>query len=94
MPLPIPELRAHSRSLGLLGVPIRFSVRWLPAEVLAVLGFMGTGSRLRRASLARNHQSPADFITDRFRSQLLRYTIVTLQVVQALVARCIILEHT
>ena len=60
-----------------------WAVRKIPAEMMAVMGVMGTGSRLRRASLARNHTSPTDFITDRFGSQLLRYTILALQVIPA-----------
>jgi len=31
---------------------------------------------VRKASLVRNHQSPSDIITDRFQSQILRYTVV------------------
>jgi Na+/proline symporter len=50
-----------------------------------VWGYFGTGIRLRKASNIRNHQSPVDFITDRFQSQFLRYTIVTLQVVPAVI---------
>lgn len=33
----------------------------------------------------RNRQFPVDFITDRFRSQLLRYTIVLFQAVPSLI---------
>lgn len=39
---------------------------------------------MRRIATARNHVSPLDFITDRFQSQLLRYTIFCLQVFPAL----------
>ena len=45
-----------------------------------VAGCFGTGLRLRKCSNLRDHQSPVDFITDRFQSQLLRYTVVVLQV--------------
>ena len=48
-------------------------------------GLLGTGFRLRKVSQIRNHQSPADFITDRFQSQLLRYTVVFLQILTALI---------
>lgn len=41
--------------------------------------------RLRRASNIRNHQTPVDFITDRYQSQILRYTILTLQALPAAV---------
>ena len=50
-----------------------------------VWGYFGTGIRLRKASNIRNHQSPVDFISDRFQSQFLRYTIVILQVVPAVI---------
>lgn len=40
----------------------------------------GCGIRMRKASLCRNHQSPSDIVTDRFRSQVLRYTVVLFQV--------------
>jgi Na+/proline symporter len=46
---------------------------------------IGTGFRLRKVSQFRNHQSPADFITDRFQSQLLRYTVVFLQVLTSII---------
>lgn len=45
-----------------------------------VAGCFGTGLRLRKCSNLRDHQSPVDFITDRFQSQVLRYTVVFLQV--------------
>lgn len=41
---------------------------------------MGTGVRLRKASVVRNHHTPVDFLTDRFRSQTLRYSVVVIQV--------------
>jgi hypothetical protein len=44
-----------------------------------------TGVRLRKASLVRNHHTPLDFVTDRYRSQLLRYTIFTIQVLASFV---------
>jgi Na+/proline symporter len=41
---------------------------------------------LRKAALiVRNHKTPVDFITDRFQSQLLRLTVLFLQVVPALI---------
>lgn len=48
-------------------------------------GFICTGVRLRKASLVRNHHTPVDFITDRWRSQMLRYTILTIQVLASFV---------
>eukprot|EP00934_Nitzschia_sp_Nitz4_P000001 Nitzschia sp. Nitz4//NODE_159_length_47236_cov_74.723851//36053//38332//NITZ4_additional_000014-RA//-1//CDS//3329531761//1//frame0 len=55
------------------------SLRWMAAVVGLVTGFFGTGMRLRKASLLRNHQSPLDFLTDRYQSQTLRYTILIMQ---------------
>jgi solute:Na+ symporter, SSS family len=40
---------------------------------------------LRKASLIRNHCSPCDFITDRCQSQILRYTVATVQVVASVI---------
>ena len=40
--------------------------------------------RLRKAALVRNHKTPVDFVTDRFQSQILRYTILVLQIVPSL----------
>jgi len=57
------------------------TLRWLPDQWGIVWGLIGTGFRLRKVSTLRNHQSPADFITDRFQSQVLRYTVVFWQVV-------------
>jgi hypothetical protein len=42
---------------------------------------LATYNRLRKASLVRDHQTPSDFITDMFQSQLLRYAIITIQLV-------------
>lgn len=48
-------------------------------------GYVCTGVRLRKASLVRNHHTPLDFVTDRYRSQLLRYTIFTIQILASFV---------
>ena len=61
-----------------------FIVWWIPSLMSVVMGCFGTGLRLRKLSMVRNHASPVDFITDRFQSQILRYTVVFLQVVPAL----------
>ena len=61
------------------------SLRWIPTLFTIVTGYFGTGLRLRKASLLRNHQSPVDFITDRYQSQLLRYTVVFLQVLPTVI---------
>ena len=53
--------------------------------------------RLRKASMVRNHQSPVDLITDRYQSQLLRYTIVAIQVITSVIylaAQVIALKNT
>ncbi|KAL7506888.1 hypothetical protein ACHAXN_004100 [Cyclotella atomus] len=61
------------------------ALRWMSTIWAIVWGYFGTGIRLRKASNIRNHQSPVDFISDRFQSQFLRYTIVILQVVPAVI---------
>ena len=47
--------------------------------------YAGIAPRLRKASLVRNHQTPADFITDMFQCQLLRYTVITSQLISQFV---------
>ena len=61
------------------------SLRWMPILFSVFIGYFGTALRLRKASNIRNHQTPVDFITDRYQSQLLRYTIVFLQVLPAII---------
>lgn len=61
------------------------ALRWMPSFAYCAAALVGCGLRLRKASMVRNHQSPCDFITDRFQSQLLRYTIVFLQVVPSVI---------
>ena len=61
------------------------ALRWAPALSFVALGCIVAGPRLRRTALVRNHQSPVDFVTDRFRSQVLRYTVALLQVFPAVV---------
>mmetsp|Transcript_616 Transcript_616/g.1462 ORF Transcript_616/g.1462 Transcript_616/m.1462 type:complete len:734 (-) Transcript_616:133-2334(-) len=73
------------------------ALRWLPTMAGVCWGLMGTGFRLRKVSQFRNHQSPADFITDRFQSQSLRYTVVFLQILTAIIylaAQVIALKST
>jgi solute:Na+ symporter, SSS family len=62
-----------------------FSLRWVGTINFFVYGYMGASLRLRKVSHLRNHQSPVDFITDRYQSQLLRYSIVTLQILPAVI---------
>lgn len=61
------------------------ALRWMPTFASIVTGLIGTSFRLRRISSFRNHQSPVDFITDRFQSQVLRYTVVTLQIMTTII---------
>jgi len=73
------------------------SLRWMPTSAGIVGGYVLTGLRLRKASMVRNHQSPVDFITDRYQSNVLRYVVGTLQVVTSLIyvsAQVISLENT
>ena len=62
-----------------------YGVRWLTSFAYINFGFICTGVRLRKASLVRNYSTSVDFITDRFRSQLLRYTICSIQVVGSII---------
>lgn len=61
------------------------ALRWMPTAIGIGLGYFGTGLRLRKMSLTRNHQSPVDFVTDRYQSQFLRYTIFFLQVLPSII---------
>ena len=60
------------------------ATRWILAVIMLVAGMFTTGARLRKIGILRNHQSPIDFITDRFQSQVLRYTIMVLMFLPAL----------
>lgn len=74
-----------------------FSIRWIAAFIFIVAMMLVTVTRLRKSSIVRNHQSSVDFITDRFGSQILRYTIVVLQVfpsVLYLVAQLVAIRTT
>jgi solute:Na+ symporter, SSS family len=42
--------------------------------------------RLRKIGILRRHQSPVDFITDRYKSQILRYTTTLLMIIPALIS--------
>ena len=61
------------------------SFLWVPAFVLVIAGYALTGIRLRKASQVRNHQTPVDFITDRFQSQYLRFSIVLIQFISSMI---------
>ncbi|KAL7547831.1 hypothetical protein ACHAWF_011103 [Thalassiosira exigua] len=62
-----------------------YCLRWVNAMVIFPFIFAATSMRLRKASLVRNHQTSADFITDMFRSQILRYTVITSQLISQFV---------
>lgn len=62
-----------------------YGFRWVPSFCYIIFGFMATGVRLRKVSLVRNHHTPVDFITDLWRSQLLRYTIFSIQILAAFI---------
>ena len=73
------------------------ALRWIPQGAAYSAGVAGAGVRLRKASLVRNHQTAVDFMTDRYQSQLLRYTIVVLQILPSLIflaAQVIALKQT
>ena len=50
--------------------------------------YAGTAPRLRKASMVRNHQTPVDFITDMYKSQLLRYSVSICQIVAQFIWMC------
>ena len=50
--------------------------RWVFVSQTAIFSQVLLGPRLRKLSVERRYQGPADFIVDRYRSQLLRYVIV------------------
>ena len=52
---------------------------WVAGQQAVCTAFCLTAPRLRKASIVRNHQSPSDFITDMFQSQLLRYAVIISQ---------------
>jgi len=60
------------------------ALRWVAGGSAIMMGFVGTGLRLRKAAMVRNHKTPLDFITDRFQSQLLRYSVLLLQIVPSM----------
>ena len=73
------------------------ALRWIPQAAGFSAGVAGAGVRLRKASLVRNHQTSVDFMTDRYQSQLLRYTIVLLKILPSLIflaAQVIALQQT
>ena len=56
------------------------AARWVVIGISHSFGLLISAPRLRKCGLVRNHQTPVDFVTDRYRSNLLRYTVVLLQV--------------
>jgi len=61
------------------------SMRWLVATSGVVVTLLAVSPRLQKASQVRNHQSSADFLTDRFNSQLVRYACVFLQLLPSII---------
>lgn len=64
------------------------TMRWINYHPFFVYVFAGIAPRLRKISLVRNHQTPVDFITDFYRSQLLRYTMAFCQVLSQFIWMC------
>ena len=63
-----------------LGMPVgRLNQTSCRATAAVACHACAVSPRLQKASQVRNHQSSADFLTDRFRSQLVRYACVFLQ---------------
>jgi sodium/proline symporter len=62
-----------------------YAFRWVPAFATVNALLIGTGVRLRKVSIVRNHQTSVDFLTDRYRSQVLRFSIFTIQIVASIV---------
>jgi len=61
------------------------ALRWMPTEAYLCAALVGTGIRLRKVAEVRRHQTPSDFITDRFQCQILRYVVVALQILPTVI---------
>lgn len=61
------------------------SLRWMVATIGVVVVLTAVSPRLQKAGLVRNHQSSVDFLTDRFRSQLVRYACFVLQIFPSII---------
>ena len=73
------------------------SMRWPCATIAIVSGFICTAGRIRKLGLIRGHQSPIDFMTDRYRSQVLRYTFLVVMLFPAIVyltAQLVAIQNT
>ncbi|KAL7547892.1 hypothetical protein ACHAWF_011163, partial [Thalassiosira exigua] len=64
------------------------TMRWINYHPIFVFIFAGVAPRLRKARMVRNHTTPVDFITDMFRSQILRYTVATCQILAQFIWMC------
>ena len=64
------------------------ALKWVASIFAITFGYMAVGPRMRKASLVRNHQSPCDLVTDRYRSQILRYTVFCLQLLASWLYLC------
>jgi solute:Na+ symporter, SSS family len=61
------------------------ALQWVTSIPMAIVGFLAVAPRLRKIGVLRRHQSPVDFITDRYQSQILRYTTTLLMIVPTLI---------
>jgi solute:Na+ symporter, SSS family len=61
------------------------ALQWAAGIPVVVFGFLAIGPRLHKIGALRRHQSPVDFIIDRYRSQILRYTTSLLMVLPTLI---------
>jgi Na+/pantothenate symporter len=52
----------------------------------AMVGFLAVAPHLHKIRVLRRHQSPVDIITDRYQSQIFRYTTILLMIVPALIS--------
>lgn len=48
------------------------ALRWLNGTIGVIVVLAAVSPRIQKAGFVRNHQSSLDFLTDRYRSQLLR----------------------
>lgn len=61
------------------------SFAWVSTSAPIISFFVLAGVRMRKVGGVRGHQSPVDFITDRFQSQVLRYTIVGIMIIVSVI---------
>jgi solute:Na+ symporter, SSS family len=75
-----------------VGVPTQaynqgwIALQWVASIPAVIVSFLALAPRLRKIGVLRRHQSPVDFITDRYQSQIMRYTVTLLMVVPSLIS--------